>query len=50
MYVLVCAYKVHMYVYMLGGGIKSGLTAFFFEHMFSSEKRKAKDVNIIHET
>jgi len=45
MYLIVYVYKVHMCIYMLGGGMRSWtfpLTFFFFQ------KRKAKDVNANH--
>ena len=35
-------YKVHMCMYMLGGGMRSWTNCFFLQHMFPSEKEKQK--------
>jgi len=43
-YVFVYVYKVHVCMYVLGGGMRSW-TKCFFETYFSFRKRKAKDVN-----
>jgi len=42
--VFVFVYKVHMCVYMLGGGVRSWTNCFFLQHAFSFKKTKA-DVN-----
>jgi len=41
-HIFVYVYKVHMCMYMLGGGIRSWTNYFFLEHIFSSEKEKQK--------
>jgi len=41
-YVFVYVYKIHMCIYMLGGGMTSGPSAIFLEHDFSSGKVKQK--------
>ena len=35
-------YKVHMCMYMLGGGMRSWNNCFFLQHIFPSEKKKQK--------
>jgi len=41
-YVFVYVYKVHMCMYMLGGGMRSWTNSFFFKHNFSSEKKSKR--------
>jgi len=44
-HIFVYAYKVHMCMYMLKGGMRSWTICFFFNLRFSFQKRTAKDVN-----
>jgi len=41
-HVFVYVYKVHMCIYMLGGGMRSGLTAFFFNMKFLPKKQSKR--------
>jgi len=41
-HVFVYIYKVHMCMYMLGGGMRSLTNCFFLQHIFPSEKKKQK--------
>ena len=41
-YIFMYVYKVHMCMYMLGGGMRSWPKWFFFQHVFSFEKEKQK--------
>jgi len=41
-YIFVYVYKVHMCMYMLGGGMRSWTDCFFLQRIFSSEKDKQK--------
>jgi len=41
-HIFVYVYKVHMCMYMLGGGMRSWTDYFFLQHIFSSEKEKQK--------
>jgi len=41
-YALVYVYKVHLCMYMPGGGMRSWTNFFFLKHIFSSEKEKQK--------
>jgi len=47
-YICVYVYKVHMCMYMVGGGMRSWTNCFFFKTYFSFRKRKAKDVKAKH--
>jgi len=47
-YVFVNVYKVHTYMHMLGGGMRSWTKFFFSSTYFFFQKRKAKDVNASH--
>jgi len=38
-HIFLYVYKVHMCMYMLGGGTRSWTDFFFLEHIFSSEKK-----------
>jgi len=40
--IFVYVYKVHMCMYMLGGGMRSWTNYFFLQHIFPSEKEKQK--------
>ena len=47
-YVFLYVYEVHVCTYMLGGGMRSGLTAFFVEHVCPFEKAKhIEDLDVI---
>jgi len=35
----------YTYIYMLGGGMKSGLSVFIFRYIFSSRRKRKKNVN-----
>jgi len=41
-------YNVHTCMYMLRGRMRSWTNCFFLQHIFSSKKGKAKDVNANH--
>jgi len=41
-YIFVYVYKVHMCMYMLGGGMRSWTNCFFLSHSFSSTEEKQK--------
>jgi len=41
-HLFVYVYKVHIYMYVLGGGMKSWTNRFFLQHIFSFEKEKQK--------
>jgi len=41
-YLFVYVYKIHMCMYMLGGGMRSWTNCFFFLHNFSSEKKSKR--------
>ena len=41
-YVFIYVYKVHMCMYVLGGGMSSWTDCFFLEHIFSFETEKQK--------
>jgi len=41
-HIFVYVYKVHMCIYMLGGGMRSETNCIFLQHMFSFEKAKQK--------
>ena len=41
-YVFVHVYKVHMCMYMLGGGMRSWTNSIFLQHIFPFEKEKQK--------
>ena len=41
-YTFVYVYKVHMCMYMLGGGMRSWNNSFFLEHILPSKKEKQK--------
>jgi len=41
-YIFVYVYKVHMCMYMLGGGMRSWTDCFFLQRIFPSEKEKQK--------
>jgi len=45
--IFVYVYKVHVCMYMLGGGMRSWTNCFFMTYFFF-QKRKAKDVNANH--
>ena len=47
-FIFVYVYKVHMCIYMLGGGMRSWDQLLFSSTYFSFPKRKAKDVNANH--
>jgi len=47
-YVFVYVYKVHMCMYMLGGGMRSWTNCFFRRKYVSFRKRKANDVKANH--
>ena len=47
-HIFVDVYKVHIFMYMLAGRMKSWTNYFFFENIFSFEKVKQKDVNANH--
>ena len=47
-HVFVCVYKVHVCMYMLGGGMRSWTNCFFSLTYFCFRQRKAKDVNANH--
>jgi len=42
MYVFVYVYKVHMCMYMLGGGMRSWTNCFFFSIFFLSKKKNKR--------
>ena len=41
-YMFVYVYKVHMFMYLLGGGMRSWTNCFFLEYIFPSVKEKQK--------
>ena len=47
-HIFVYAYKVHMCIYMLRGGMRSSTNCFFSSTCFSFRKRKATDANANH--
>ena len=47
-HIFVCVYKVHVCMYMLGGGMRSWTNCFFSLTYFCFRQRKAKDVNANH--
>ena len=47
-HIFVYVYKVHMYIYMLRGGMRSWTNCFFSLTYFSFRKTNAKDVNVNH--
>jgi len=48
MYIRICVhrshpmFKVHMFTYMLGGGMRSWTNCVFLQHIFSSKKEKQR--------
>ena len=40
--IFVYVYKIHMCMFMLGGGMRSWTNCFFLQHIFPSEKGKQK--------
>ena len=40
--IFVYAYKVHMCMYMLGGGMRSWTNCFFLEHIFLPKKKSKR--------
>jgi len=47
-HIFVYVYKVHLCMYLQGGGMRSSTDCFFLYHIFSSEKEKQKNANASH--